>query len=229
MGARTGLDSLKRMASMLTQTMQFGTPLSDGLRVLSMELRQEMMVRFEARAARLPVLLTAADDRLHPSLHLPDRRRARRHSGASQLPALTGQIKMIRHPSVALLFLALASCSGTPQLAVRETPQAPLAALAPDAAFGRELAGRWGAGHRAAGDAGAGGAGPRPTSAAQDRRGDALVALGRPAEAQAAYQAALAAKPNDPDAQVGLGRAAAGDGAGRGRADLRPGRRHRPA
>ena len=58
MGTRTGLDSLKRMASMLTQTMQYGTPLSDALRVLSAEMRYEMMVRYEARAARLPVLLT---------------------------------------------------------------------------------------------------------------------------------------------------------------------------
>jgi tight adherence protein C len=58
MGTRTGVESLKRMAAMLTQTMQFGTPLGDALRVLSAEVRHERMVQFEARAARLPVLLT---------------------------------------------------------------------------------------------------------------------------------------------------------------------------
>ena len=40
------------------QTLQYGTPLSDALRVLSAEMREEMMIRFETRAARLPVLLT---------------------------------------------------------------------------------------------------------------------------------------------------------------------------
>lgn len=58
MGTRTGLDSLKRMGSMLSQTMRYGTPLGDALRVLSAEMRYEMLMRFEARAARLPVLMT---------------------------------------------------------------------------------------------------------------------------------------------------------------------------
>ena len=58
LGTRTGLDSLKRLATTLAQTLQYGTPVSDALRVLSSEMRQEMLTRFEARAARLPVLLT---------------------------------------------------------------------------------------------------------------------------------------------------------------------------
>jgi tight adherence protein C len=58
MGARTGVDGIRRMASVLVQTMKYGTPLSDALRVLSAEMRQEMMIRYETRAARLPVLLT---------------------------------------------------------------------------------------------------------------------------------------------------------------------------
>jgi tight adherence protein C len=58
MGARTGLPGLKRVASVLAQTMRYGTPLGHALRVLSAEMRQETMIRFEARAARLPVLLT---------------------------------------------------------------------------------------------------------------------------------------------------------------------------
>jgi tight adherence protein C len=58
LGVRTGLPSLKRISSTLAQTLQFGTPLTDALRVLSAEMRQETLVKFEARAARLPVLLT---------------------------------------------------------------------------------------------------------------------------------------------------------------------------
>jgi tight adherence protein C len=58
LGTRTGLPSLKRVVATLVQTLQYGTPLSDALRVLSAEMRQELLTKFEARAARLPVLLT---------------------------------------------------------------------------------------------------------------------------------------------------------------------------
>ena len=58
MGVRTGLDQLRRFGSTLAQTLQYGTPLADALRILSAEMRTETMTRFEAKAARLPVLLT---------------------------------------------------------------------------------------------------------------------------------------------------------------------------
>ena len=58
LGRRTGLESLTRLASTLTQTMQYGTPLTDSLRTLSNEMRSSALTRFEERAARLPVLLT---------------------------------------------------------------------------------------------------------------------------------------------------------------------------
>lgn len=58
LGARTGIDSLKRLGATLVQTLQYGTPLAVALRTLSAELRAEALSRFEARAARLPVLLT---------------------------------------------------------------------------------------------------------------------------------------------------------------------------
>ncbi len=58
LGMRTGLDSLKRLSTTLVQTIQYGTPLTQALRTLSAELRQEQLTRFEERAARLPVLLT---------------------------------------------------------------------------------------------------------------------------------------------------------------------------
>jgi tight adherence protein C len=58
MGARTGLEAMKRLGATLIQTMQYGTPLSQALRTLATEMRYEMLMRFEAQAARLPVLLT---------------------------------------------------------------------------------------------------------------------------------------------------------------------------
>lgn len=57
-GTRTGLDGVKRVALTLAQSIQFGTPLSQALRTLSAEMRQETLTRFEAKAARLPVMLT---------------------------------------------------------------------------------------------------------------------------------------------------------------------------
>ena len=58
MGTRTGLETLKRLGGTLIQTLQYGTPLSQALRTLAAEMRYEMLMRFEAQAARLPVLLT---------------------------------------------------------------------------------------------------------------------------------------------------------------------------
>jgi tight adherence protein C len=58
LGERTGLDTFKRLATTLVQTIHYGTPISDALRVLSSEMRQETMINCEERAARLPVLLT---------------------------------------------------------------------------------------------------------------------------------------------------------------------------
>lgn len=58
LGQRTGLESLRRLTSTLAQTMQYGTPLSEAMRTLSHEMRQEVLTRFEEKAARLPILLT---------------------------------------------------------------------------------------------------------------------------------------------------------------------------
>ena len=58
LGERTGLEQMRRLAGTLIQTMQFGTPLSQALRVLASEMRQDNLTRFEEKAARLPVFLT---------------------------------------------------------------------------------------------------------------------------------------------------------------------------
>ena len=58
MGKRTGLESMVRLGGVLAQSLKYGTPLTQALRVLAAEMRQTMLTRFEARAARIPVLLT---------------------------------------------------------------------------------------------------------------------------------------------------------------------------
>jgi tight adherence protein C len=57
MGDRSGADGLKRLAAILAQTMQYGTPLVQGLRAVAAEIRRERMIALEARAARLPALM----------------------------------------------------------------------------------------------------------------------------------------------------------------------------
>ena len=58
MGARTGIDGLIRLGTTLVQSMQYGTPLTQAMRVLSAEMRQDTLTRFESKAARIGVLLT---------------------------------------------------------------------------------------------------------------------------------------------------------------------------
>jgi tight adherence protein C len=58
LGNRCGVESAKRLATTLLQSAQYGTPLTEALRALAAELRTELITRFEARAARMPVLLT---------------------------------------------------------------------------------------------------------------------------------------------------------------------------
>ena len=57
-GKRTGLESARRLSAMLIQSMQYGTAMALALRTLSAEQRQEMLVKYETKAGRLPVLLT---------------------------------------------------------------------------------------------------------------------------------------------------------------------------
>ena len=58
LGNRCGVDSVKRLAATLVQSARYGTPLTEALRALAAELRLELITRYEARAARMPVLLT---------------------------------------------------------------------------------------------------------------------------------------------------------------------------
>ena len=58
LGQRTGLEAFRRLAMTLIQTIQYGTPLTEALRTLSAEMRQEALTAFEESAARLPTMLT---------------------------------------------------------------------------------------------------------------------------------------------------------------------------
>ena len=55
---RTGVPGLRSITATLNQTIRFGTPLAESLRVLAAEIRNARLLRIEERAARLPVLLT---------------------------------------------------------------------------------------------------------------------------------------------------------------------------
>lgn len=57
LGERTGLDGFRRLGTTLSQTLRYGTPLAQALRVLASDLRQERMLRIEEKAIRLPALL----------------------------------------------------------------------------------------------------------------------------------------------------------------------------
>jgi tight adherence protein C len=58
MGTRTGVEVMARLGGTLAQTIQYGTPISQALRVLAAEMRQATLTRFEEKAAKLPVMLT---------------------------------------------------------------------------------------------------------------------------------------------------------------------------
>lgn len=53
----TGLLAIKSVVTTLIQGIQYGTPLSQSLRILSAEMRARNLIALEERAARLPVLL----------------------------------------------------------------------------------------------------------------------------------------------------------------------------
>jgi tight adherence protein C len=58
LGRRLGVEGLQGVITTLVQTMQYGTPLAQALRVMASELRTSRFLRLEERAARLPALMT---------------------------------------------------------------------------------------------------------------------------------------------------------------------------
>jgi tight adherence protein C len=58
LASRTALPSIRALVNSLVQAEKFGTPLSQSLRVLAAEFREERMLKAEEKAARLPAMLT---------------------------------------------------------------------------------------------------------------------------------------------------------------------------
>lgn len=57
MGERTGLTNFQRLTMTLAQTLRYGTPLGQALRLLAIEMRNDRMLALEEKAARLPTLM----------------------------------------------------------------------------------------------------------------------------------------------------------------------------
>ena len=55
---RVGIPSVRSVVSMLSQSMRFGTPLAQSLRLGAVEMRNDQMTLLEERASRLPALMT---------------------------------------------------------------------------------------------------------------------------------------------------------------------------
>ena len=58
LGLRTGLESIRSLTTVLSQSEKYGTPLGAALRVLSQESRDQRMAMAEKKAAALPPILT---------------------------------------------------------------------------------------------------------------------------------------------------------------------------
>lgn len=54
---RSGQPAFQRLAGTISQTLKYGTPLTQALRTLAAEMRNERMIQFEERAGKLPALL----------------------------------------------------------------------------------------------------------------------------------------------------------------------------
>lgn len=55
---RVDLASVRSVVTTLAQSMRYGTPLAQALRVVAVDLRNDSLIRLEENASRLPVLLT---------------------------------------------------------------------------------------------------------------------------------------------------------------------------
>jgi tight adherence protein C len=58
LGRRIDVDAIRAVVTCISQTLRYGTPLAQALRVASSDLRNDGLILLEERAGRLPVLLT---------------------------------------------------------------------------------------------------------------------------------------------------------------------------
>jgi tight adherence protein C len=57
LGSRSGVEGLKRFATMLSQSLHYGTPMNNALRAVADELRRDRMNKLEEKAVKLPAQL----------------------------------------------------------------------------------------------------------------------------------------------------------------------------
>jgi tight adherence protein C len=55
---RVDVASVRSVVTTLSQTMRYGTPLAQAIRVVAAEMRNESLIQLEERANRLPTMLT---------------------------------------------------------------------------------------------------------------------------------------------------------------------------
>ncbi len=58
MADRVDMPSIRQVVTTLSQTLQYGTPLAQALRVISAQMRDDALIQLEERANQLPALLT---------------------------------------------------------------------------------------------------------------------------------------------------------------------------
>lgn len=56
-GRRAGVEGFRRLATMLAQALQYGTPIAEALRAVAADLRRDRMVAMEGKCAKLPAML----------------------------------------------------------------------------------------------------------------------------------------------------------------------------
>ena len=58
LAARVGTPAIRSLATALSQTLRYGTPLAQALRTMATEMRTESLIALEERTNRLPALMT---------------------------------------------------------------------------------------------------------------------------------------------------------------------------
>ena len=76
MSERVDLASIRSVTTTLAQTLRYGTPLAQALRVIATEMRNDALIQMEQRANQLPALLTDSIDVIDHADDISDRRRA---------------------------------------------------------------------------------------------------------------------------------------------------------
>ena len=124
LAARTGLDDIRGLVSLLIQTLRFGTSIADTLRVYSEEFRDKRMQRAEEQAAKIGTkLIFPLVFCLFPVV-LRRRHRAGGHALRGRIPRSSGQEEHLRH-RVAMFTCSPLLVSGARRSVPAHAAQAP--------------------------------------------------------------------------------------------------------